>query len=248
MRQALAYAIDKQQLIDVVQLGLAAPGLSLVLPGHGDAFHGGLQDYGYEPEKAKQLLEDAGYKDSDGDGVREMPGDPSKPLRFRYSYPSDQYAAEGPRFAELLGEMWMQVGVAIDIQAIEADALTAACCPAFDYDVIQWGWSAGPDPSSLLGILTTENITTGVGESGYSNPEYDQFYQEQQVTADRQKRIELFHKLQEIIVRDVPYIIPYYPQKLEAYRSDRFQGWVIDPQGLQTLSSRISLVAISAVQ
>jgi peptide/nickel transport system substrate-binding protein len=248
VRQALAHAVDKQQLIDVVQVGLATPGLGLVLPGHGAAFHSELQDYAYDPEKAKQILEDAGYKDSDGDGIREMPGDPSTPLRLRYSFPSDQYAAEGPRFAELLGEMWSQVGVAIDIQAIEADALTAACCPAFDYDVIQWGWEAGADPSSLLSILTTENISTGVGETGYSNPEYDQLYQEQQVTADPQKRIELIHQIQEVVLRDVPYIIAYYQQKVQAYRSDRFQGWVIDPEGQLELSSRISLVAISPMQ
>ena len=53
--------------------------------------------------------------------------------------------------------------------------------------------------------------------------------------------------MQEILVRDVPYIIPYYAKKVEAYRSDRFQGWVIDPQGILSLEGRFSLTVITPV-
>ena len=63
-------------------------------------------------------------------------------LRFRYSFPSDQNA-EGPRFFETLRDMWKQAGIEFKLQAMEADALTAICCPAFDFDVILWGWGAG---------------------------------------------------------------------------------------------------------
>jgi peptide/nickel transport system substrate-binding protein len=248
VRQALAYATDKQQLIDVVLLGLGTPGLSLVMPGHGEPFNSSLQDYSYDVEKAKQMLEDAGYKDTDGDGIREMPGDPKTPLSFRYSYPSDQLT-NGPRFGELLSDMWKQAGVELKIQPVQADTLTAACCPAFDVDIMNWGWTAGPDPASLLGIVTTRNIPTGTSETGYSNPEYDKLFDEQETTVDAAKRKDLIWKMQEILVRDVPYIIPYYAQKVEAYRTDRFQGWVVDPQGiLQLGSGRISLMVITPVK
>jgi len=248
VRQALSYATDKQALIDTVLLGLGAPGLSLVMPGHGDGFAKDVADYPFDIEKAKQMLEEAGYKDTDGDGIREMPGDPSKPLSFRFSFPSDQAAATGPRFFETLRDQWKQAGVEIKLQALEADALTAACCPAFDFDVIRWGWTAGSDPSSLLYIATTDEIPTGNSETGYSNPEYDSLFKEQEITVDKAKRNELLHKMQEILVRDVPYIIPYYAQSVEAYRSDKFQGWAVDPEGLLYLGNRISLTAVTPVQ
>jgi peptide/nickel transport system substrate-binding protein len=248
VRQALSYATDKQALIDTVLLGLGAPGLTLVMPGHGDGFAKDVADYPFDTEKAKQTLEDAGYKDTDGDGIREMPGDPSKPLNFRFSFPSDQAAATGPRFFETLRDQWKQAGVEITLQAMEADALTAVCCPAFDFDVIRWGWGAGSDPSSLLYIATTDEIPTGNSETGYSNPEYDTLFKEQEITVDKAKRNEILHKMQEILVRDVPYIIPYYAQNVEAYRSDKFQGWVIDPEGLLNLSGRTGLTAVTPVQ
>lgn len=247
VRQALAHATDKQQLIDVVLLGLGTPGLSLVMPGHGEAFASELEDYAYDVARANQILDEAGYADSDGDGVREMPGDPSTPLRLRYSFPSDQ-STGGTRIFEVLRDMWAQAGVAIELTALEADALTAICCPAFDFDVIQWGWSAGPDPSSLLYITTTEQIPTGVSETGYANPEYDELYNRQLVTVDPAERAAIIQQMQQIMVRDVPYIIPYYPQAVQAYRTDRFEGWVLDPEGLLALESRLSLVAITPVQ
>jgi peptide/nickel transport system substrate-binding protein len=144
--------------------------------------------------------------------------------------------------------MWKQAGVEIKLQAMEADALTQVCCPAFDYDVISWGWYAGVDPSSLLNVPSTEEITTGTSESGYSNPEYDQLYKDQEVTVDPAKRKEILYKMQEILLRDVPYIIPYYRQNSEAYRTDRFQGWVIDPEGLLYLTDRTSLSVITPIQ
>lgn len=247
VRQALAHATDKQQLIDVVLIGLGVPGLSLVTPGHGDAFASQVQDYAFDLAKANQILDEAGYKDSDGDSVREMPDDPSKPLAFRYSYPSDQ-SQEGQRFFELLKEMWGQAGVKLELTPLEADALTAACCPAFDFDVINWGWFPGVDPSSLLYVATIAEIPTGNSESGYANPEYDKLFEQQQVTIDVAERNKILHEMQAILVRDVPYIIPYYDQAVDAYRSDRFTGWVVEPKGVLSLSARTSVTVIRPVQ
>lgn len=248
VRQALAHATDKQALIDTVLLGLGEPGLSLVTPGHGAGFNSSLQDYAYDVEKAKAILEEAGYRDTNGDGIREMPNDPSKPLSFRYSYPSDQYGGDGTRVFELLRDMWSQAGVQITLTPLDADALTSVCCPAFDFDVINWGWGAGSDPASLLGVATTANIPTGYSETGYSNPEYDALFDEQEVTPDPEERIAKIHRLQEILVRDVPYIITWYQLAVNAYRTDRFQGWVIDPEGILDLATRINVTSVSPVQ
>jgi peptide/nickel transport system substrate-binding protein len=246
VRQALAHATDKQQLIDVMLLGLGTPGVSLVMPGHGEGFNSSLTDYAFDVAKANAILDEAGYADSDGDGVREMPGDPSTPLSLRFSWPADQNP-EGQRFAELLGDMWKQAGVELTPQGLEADALTSICCPAFDFDVILWGWGAGADPASLLYILTTDEIPTGTSETGYANPEYDALFTQQRGTADVAARKELLWKLQEIALRDVPYIIPYYPQAIGAYRTDRVAGFEFDPEGLLTLDSRYQLTKLTVM-
>jgi peptide/nickel transport system substrate-binding protein len=244
---ALSYASDNQQLFDVMLLGLGRPGLSLVTPAQGEGYNSSLQDYPYDVEKAKQILEEAGYKDTDGDGIREMPGDPKTQLVLRFGYPSDQIS-DGQRFAELLRDMWKQAGVDLQITPLEADALTAICCPAFDFDVIRWGWGAGSDPASLLGIATTRNIPTGTSETGYSDAEYDKLFDQQETTVDAAKRKEILWKMQEMLVRDVPYIIPWYADNVTAYRTDRFQGFVVDPEGLLDLTGRISLTEITPVQ
>ena len=245
VRQALAHATDKQQLIDVALLGLGAPGVSIVPNSLSDWYNSSLTDYAYDPEKAKQLLEDAGYKDTDGDGIREMPNDASKPLQFRFHIPSD--ILTGAREGELISGMWNEVGVKLDVQVLEPDTVTSICCPAFDFDVILWGWSSGADPD-LLNILTTAEIPTGTSETGYSNPEYDKLYEEQETTVDQAKRKEIVWKMQEIMLRDVPYIIPYYQQKVQAYRTDRFQGWVNEEGAVLYLQDRTSLTAITPVQ
>lgn len=247
VRQALAHATDKQALIDGVLLGLGVPGLSLVTPAQGDGFAAQLEDYAFDLERANQILDEAGYADGDGDGVREMPGDPANTLTFRYSYPSDQAGGNGQRHYELLREMWGQAGVALDLTPLDSDALTAICCPAFDFDVIDWGWEATADPASLLNIATTGQIASGVSETGYANPEYDQLYEEQLVTVDRARRVAIIHQMQEILLRDVPYIIPWYSQRVSAYRLDKFQGWVVEPDGLLELTHRLSLVNVSQV-
>ena len=225
VRLALAHATDKQNIIDVAMLGLAQPGLTLVAAGHAYWYNDKLQDYAFDIAKANQILDEAGYKDSDGDGVREMP-DGSRPLTFRLQWPND--IPEAPRIAELLGQSWGQIGVKVEPQSVDPDALTAACCPVFDFDMMIWGWSWGPDPNDPLGVMRTDQIPSGSSETGYANAEYDTLYDQQAVELDREKRREIVFQMQEIVFNDVVYIIPYYQQTVQAYRTDRFTGWITD--------------------
>jgi peptide/nickel transport system substrate-binding protein len=149
--------------------------------------------------------------------------------------------------AELLSEMWSQVGVKTELQAMDPDALTAVCCPAFDFDVMLWGWGSDPDPNLLLGVMTTAEIPTGSSETGYSNPRYDELYQQQSTELDREKRKALVWEMQKIAHEDVVYIIPFYPQEVQAYRTDRFTGWITDAPKL-ALEDVTSLVVIEPVR
>jgi peptide/nickel transport system substrate-binding protein len=244
VRLALAHATDKQQLIDVVLLGLGDPGLTLVPNGLGVFYNDSLEDYAFDITLANQILDEAGYNDTDGDNIREMP-DGSHPLNLRMNYPSDSTTA--PRMAELLKEMWAAVGVGVEIQTLDADALTSICCPAFDFDVILWGWGSDPDPGFLLSVMLTEEIPTGNSESGYSNPTYDELFLQQAVELDRDKRIELIWEMQRLVFEDVVYIIPFYEQTVQAYRTDTFTGWKTDGAKLD-LSDVSSLIAVEPVR
>ena len=226
VRQAMATAVDKTQIITVGQSGLATPGLTLVPPGLGDYYASEIADYAFDPAAANQILEDAGYTDSDGNGIREcLPTQdcPTGDLTFRFNYPDD--IDSGPAEAELLEGMWSAIGVRIEIQALDADTLTSVCCPAFDYDVMMWGWGSDPDPQFLLGVAHCGEISTGFSETGYCNPEYDELYDRQGVEPDHEARVALIHEMQQILVDEVVYIIPYYEQVIEAHRVDSFTGW-----------------------
>ena len=244
VRLALSHATDKQKIVDVVLLGLGTPGLTLIPDGLGVWYNNSLKDYEYDVAKANQILDDAGYKDADGDGVRDL-SDGSRPLIFRLNWPSDSINA--PRTAELLSEMWGEIGVKLELQAVDPDALTSQCCPAFDFDIMIWGWGSDPDPNLLLGVMTTEQIPTGSSETGYSNPEYDDLFVQQSVELDSTSRRNLVWKMQEIVHNDVVYIIPFYPKAVEAYRLDRFTGWITNQTKVE-LSDVSSLVVIEPVK
>lgn len=243
VRLALAHATDKQNIIDVILLGLGTPGISVVPDGLGVFFNDQIEDYAFDIDLANQILDDAGYLDTDGDGVREMP-DGGQPLSFRLNWASD--SSNSPRMAELLAATWGQIGVQTQQQALDPDALTSICCPAFDFDIILWGWGSDPDPGFLLSILTTDEIPTGNSETGYSNPEYDELFAQQATELDQDARVALVHEMQAIAHRDIPYIIPYYDQAVQAYRTDTFQGWITDA-GKLGLEDPSSLLVITPV-
>jgi peptide/nickel transport system substrate-binding protein len=238
VRQAMAHATDKQQLITVATAGTGSPGLSLVPPGLGDFYASEITDYAFDIDEANAILDEAGYSDSDGDGVREcLPDQDCETLTFRFNYPAD--ATTGARESEVIQETWQQIGVAIEVQVLDPDALTAVCCPAFDFDVIMWGWGSDPDPAFLLGVALCSEIPSGFSETGYCNPEFDELYDAQAVELDRAARVDIIHQMQQILVDDLPYIIPYYYPTIEVWRTDTFTGWVEDDPtlGLEDPSS-----------
>ena len=244
VRLALAHATDKRKIIDVVLLGLGDPGLTLVPMGLSEFYNTDIVDYSYDIAKANQILDDAGYLDTDSDGIRDMP-DGSRPLTFRLNWPNDSTTA--PRVAELLKGMWAQIGVSLELQALDPDTLSSVCCPTFDYDLILWGWGSDPDPGFLLSVHLTSEIPTGLSETGYSNPEFDELYDQQATAHSKQERVDIINEMQRILHEDVVYIVPYYARAVQAYRTDRFTGWITDAPKL-ALDDVTSLVAVEPVK
>lgn len=244
VRLAMSHATDKQQLIDVIQLGLGTVGTTLIPDGLGVFYNSELQPYVFDIAMANQILDDAGYLDTDDDGIREMP-DGSQPLTFRVYWPNDFDSAA--RMAEMLGDMWGQIGIGIEPQALDVDALLSVCCPTLDYDIMIWWWEFDPDPSFALSLMITDEIDFGNNETAYSNSEYDALFQEQAVELDSATRQEIIWEMQRIVHEDIPYIIPYYDQAVQAYRTDSYIGWQTNA-GKIVLEGPSSLLVVEPVR
>jgi len=229
VRLALATAINKQDLVDIVLQGYGAPGVTIIPPSLGGGFwYNPIQDATFDLDKANQILEDAGYTKG-GDGIRAK-GDVR--LEFRLQYASDSTVY--PRVADLISNWYRQIGVKVNPESVDPDSLTAAVTPTGDYDLVIWGWGADPDPDFMLSVMTSEQfVEGGWSDSGYSNPEYDQLYLDQQTAVDRNERQKIIWKMQEMVYNDKPYIVLYYERILEAYRSDRFKGFIESPLGVE---------------
>ena len=100
---------------------------------------------------------------------------------------------------------------------------------------------------SSLSVMTTEEIPTGNSETGYSNPAYDELFAQQAVELDQEKRRDIIWEMQKIVFDDVVYIIPFYAANVQAFRNDRFQGWITDA-GKVELSDITSMSVIEPVQ
>jgi peptide/nickel transport system substrate-binding protein len=245
VRHALVQAIDKERVIDVVLGGMGTPGLTLVPDGLGPWYADQLATDAFDLEAAAQRLEDAGYVDTTGDGIRECREDQDcDDLTFRFYYANDIDTA--PRETELVAGWWQQIGVRAEIQGIDPDTLTSICCPNFGHDIYLWGWVADPDPANLLIAGKCDEIESGWNETGYCNPTYDELYAQQAVETDLERRMELIHEMQRILVEDAVHVAVYYPQEAQAYRPDRFTGWT-DGEPLLKLHGRMSLLSLRPV-
>ncbi len=236
VRLAIAYAFNKQDLVDIALQGFGQPGETIIAPAMGGGFwhNPNIQDIPFDLDKANQILEEAGYVKG-SDGVRAKG---NTRLEFRLQYPSDSITA--PRVADLLNGWLTEVGIKVTPESVDPDSLTAACCPNGDYDLILWGWGgADADPDFNLSIMLGKQFTEGGwNDSGYSNPKYDELYAKQQQTLDDKERQKIVWDMQEIIFNDRPYIVYWYPDTLQAYRSDRFTNFVeTASQGIQDADS-----------
>jgi peptide/nickel transport system substrate-binding protein len=221
VRQATAYAVDRDRINAIASRDTAFPGHGILPPFYKTFYEQPAQDYPFDPDKAKQILDDAGWVEN-GDGPRTK-GDEelSFNLYVRSESPSTVQAAK------LVAEEAADVGIEYDVQVVSTDKLYDIYLrevdgkPAPAYDTFIWGWGGDPyDPSFLLSIFTTGEIG-GNSDSFYSNPTYDRLYRQQAGEFDNAKRKEIIQRMVEITQRDLPYLVLTYDPNLQAYRTDR---------------------------
>jgi peptide/nickel transport system substrate-binding protein len=224
VRQAIAYAVDRDRVNAISSRGTSFVGHGLLPPYYKAFYAKPADDYPLDVDKANKLLDDAGYKRG-GDGVRAK-GDVklSFDLFVRSESPSDIQAAK------LIAEDSKKIGVDFKVQVVSVDKLTEITTQkkdgkmAPDFDTFVWGWGGDPyDPSALLKLVTTDEIG-GSSDSFYSNPEYDKLFQEQTAEFDQAKRKEIVQKMVAVAQRDLPYLVLTYDPVLEAYRTSRLDN------------------------
>ncbi|MFN8563010.1 MAG: ABC transporter substrate-binding protein [Anaerolineae bacterium] len=233
VRLAIAHAIDKQQIINVGYFGFAIPANS-VLPAANGRFHNDqIPDIPYDLDEANRILDEAGYVDTNGDGIREYSD--GTPLEYRF-YTSESYAYYA-RIVEIIADDLAKIGISAPPQVLSDDNLIALQVD-YDSDLMYWGWYFDPDPGSTMSIfICAETVDGGWSDSGYCNPEYDRLYQEQTVTTDEEARRQIIWQMQQMIADDKPYIPVVYQKAISAFRSDRFQF----PSDVARLSTKYAL-------
>lgn len=223
VRQAIMHALDRNQL--AAAYGLGKPGISLMPGGLGQWSNASLEGYAFDVDKANQMLADAGYKDVDNDGIREMP-DGKMPLVLRHLYASD--ADFTKPIDAYVTQALKQIGMKVEGKGMLVSELVAGPGLKFDYDLISFGWTGfGLEPASFLPMAQSSGIGS-TNFAGYANADFDALANQQGVESDSAKRKDMLWKLQEMLDEDAVYIVVSYPDAATAHRTDRFTGWPTD--------------------
>ena len=233
LRRAMRMAVNSQELVDKVLLGYGSAGTTIIPPVS-------VAGARYEPtaeelipwdiEGANALLDEAGYEDTDNDGVREMPNG-GDPLSFRYYVQTnDQNTTKAAPFVK---EWLSQIGIEANVEAMSSGKLGDEI-NAGTYDLFHWGWIPDPDPDSALSWFTCDErppdgSAYGNNDSYYCNPEYDEMFNEQRTTLDSTARFDIVHDMQRLYYEDSPYIVLWYGPIFQAYRTDTFTGYKPQP-------------------
>ncbi len=168
VRKAFAHAIDKRELMDGVAMGLAREAWGPIRPGNW-AFTDKVTRYEFDVVRAKALLEDAGWKDRDGDGVVEDRG--GRP--FAFTIRTNQGNDERKKIAEILQQRFKDVGVKVEIQTIDWASFIKEFVKPRKFEVIVLGLGFGADPDQYVLWHSSQTAPDQMNRTGYANPEVD---------------------------------------------------------------------------
>jgi peptide/nickel transport system substrate-binding protein len=226
VREAFAHAINKQELIDGVRLGLAREASGPVRPGTW-AYTDDVKHFAYDPEKAKALLAEAGWKDRDGDGIVEDPDGKPFTLTIRTNQGND----ERKKIAEIIQQRLKDIGVQAEIQLIEWAAFIKEFVKPRRFELIVLGLGTGTDPDQYVVWHSSQRGPDQMNRTGYANPEVDRLLEVGRRSCVQQDRIRSYHQIQRILAEDLPMIFLYYRDALPVV-SSRIRGVSPAPAGI----------------
>lgn len=199
VRLAINYAIDKQEIIDGVYLGLGINIASPYKPGTRWS-NPTLKPYTYDVEKAKALLKDAGFEDTNGDGIVERDGKP-----FSFEILTNQNK-EREKSAVLIQRRLREVGIDVQIRAIEWASFISRFIKTGDFDAVILGWGLGLDPDQFNIWHSSQQQPGQFNFIGYQNAKVDRLLELGRVELDPNKRMAIYHEFSRVLFEDSPII------------------------------------------
>jgi len=222
VRRALVYGADRQAIVDTVFMGYSPPAagpLTRVTWGYDPV---AAQMYPYEPEAAAQLLSDAGWVDSDNDGVRDRGGQPLvlDTVLMGWGFM--------PEVGQMLQAQYADLGIQLDMQVLPYPAAVQAAEQG-DYHLIPFVLSSS-DPQILRSSFHSSNISSGFNWSKVSDPELDEWLDRAAQAVDNEQRMLLYRNVQQRIM-DLALIIPIRDYVNLNGVADEVSGLRYDGQG-----------------
>ncbi len=225
VRQALSFAINKQELIDGVLLGYGRIATGPYKP---DTwfYHQPTRKYPYNPEKAKQLLQEAGWQDRDGDGLLDKDGHP-----FIFTVMTNQGNALRAQTAVIIQRRLEEIGIKMKIRIIEWSAFINEFIDKRKFEAVILGWTTGQDPDMYDIWHSTKTGPKELNFISYKNPEVDRLLEKGRHTFAREERQKCYDRFQEILAEEQPYTFLYVPESLPIIAA-RFHGIKPAPAGI----------------
>jgi peptide/nickel transport system substrate-binding protein len=197
-RQALAYAIDRESLVQITQRGHGIAGSPGMIPPTSDWYNPDTPQYEYDPAKAKQLLEGLGYRLKDGYFTKD-----GKLLELELIA-----AADYKEVGQFIKQQLEEVGIKIDFRTMEAKTVDAKV-GAWDFDLSVYGHGGLYEPSFLKRVIMDEDFNSA---RYTSNETLNQLLKAQLTEMDAGKRKDLVFQIQEVYAEDLPALTLYYPK------------------------------------
>ena len=205
VRRAFSHAINKQEIVDAVLFGLGRPAEGPYRPGTA-WMNEKLQPYEFDPAKARALLAEAGWTDSDGDGILDKNG---KPFSFKILTNQNEQRL---KTATMIQKRLRDIGVDAQLRVLEWSAFINDFIDKRRFEVIVLGWSLSLDPDQFPMWHSSQTGYKKFNFVGYNNPEVDDLLEKGRRTFDVAERKRMYDRLQEILYEDQPYTFLYVPE------------------------------------
>ncbi len=219
VRRAIAHAIDRQKIVTDLLRGHGVPTDSMFAAGHW-ARANNLPAYPYDPARAKQLLDEAGYKDPDGDGPQP---------RFTMSFKTSTDMEANLR-AQMIQQMLQQAGINVEIETSEFGKFLEDVSKG-NFQMYSLSRNGIGDPDFYYVIFFAKNVPPeGQNRGYYNNRRVDRLILEGRSTFDRAKRKQIYGEIQRIVQEDLPYVSLYHQINV-AVMDKGLQGYTMYPAG-----------------
>ncbi len=224
IRTALSLATDRRALVKGALLGLGEPTVGPYKPGTW-VYNTSIEPFAYDPEKARQLLAEEGWKLND-DNILEKDG-----IRFEFTVLVNQGNKEREHVVTILQQYWKAIGIKIDIRTVEWATFINEFVHNGRFDALILAWNILEDPD-IFDVWHSSAIKKhGLNFVGYSNPEVDALLEKARITLNQSLRKKYYDRFQEILAQDQPYLFLYVPYSLPMVQK-KFQGVELSISGI----------------